>query len=174
MKKIVILLGLAALCFSCSILKNPENIHNSIPIYENQTDIMDGVYFNRPYKNSYDYKTFLEIVNLNGKNVDSIGLSLLDSKHLEVTRYKPLGVEKNIVKGKLKKGTFQIKNKNFFFGIPYLFFFDTEEKTRISVGVLDEIIVQHYQYNYSQFFGNTSEEVHTDYYHYSKTLEVIP
>ncbi len=135
---------------------------------------MDGVYFNHPYKTNFDYKTFLEIVNLKEQNVDSIKLALLGPKQLEVISYKPFGPERYIVKGKLKKGTFQIKSKNFFFGIPYLFFFNSKEKIRISVGNLDEIIVQHYHYKNSQLFGNTSEKTTTDYYYYSKTLDVIP
>ncbi|HET8838554.1 MAG TPA: hypothetical protein VFM82_06110 [Flavobacteriaceae bacterium] len=174
MKKFLLLCSCIVPLASCSVLESPEKIANSIPIYENQTEIMDGVYFNRPYKTNFDYKTFLEIVNLNSQNVDSIGLALVGPKKLEVISYKPFNTEKHIVKGKLKRGTFQIESKNFFFGIPYLFFFNSEEKVRISVGVLDEIIVQHYHYKYSQLFGHTSEETTTDYYYFSKTLEVIP
>lgn len=174
MKKLLLLFICLSIFASCSVIQGPEKIENSIPIYENQPEILDGVYYNRPYKTNWDYKTFLEIINLNNQNVDSIKLALLGPKKLEVISYKPFGTEKHIIKGKLKKGTFQIKNKNFFFGIPYILFFNAEEKVRISVGVLDEIIVQHYHYKYSQLFGNTSEETTTDYYYYSKTLEVIP
>lgn len=174
MKKSFPLFLILIFCVSCSVLQNPEKIDNSIPIIANQTDIINGVYFNHPYVYTYDYKTFSDILGINDHNVDSIGIALLDAKHLEVTSYKPMGISTEIIKGKLKNGTFQIKNKNFFFGIPFLFFFNSEDKIRISVGVLDEIIVQHYHYGYSALFGYESEEEITDYYHYSKTLEVIP
>ena len=174
MKKSILATGCFILLVSCSVVQFPEKINGSIPIYENQTEIMNGVYFNRPYKTNFGYKTFLEIVDLNAQNVDSIGLALLGPKKLKVTCYKPFEAETHIVKGKLKKGTFQIDDKNFFFGIPYLLFFNSKERTRISVGVLDEIIVQHFRYKNSQLFGNNYEETTTDYYYYSKTLDVIP
>lgn len=174
MKKLLILITGAVFCVSCSTLYNPDPIPNTIHIYENQPEIIEGTYFNNPYSYTYDHKTLLDFFKISNHNVDSIQLSLLGPKKLKVITYKALDSDTTFVKGKLKKGYFQIKNKHFFFGIPYLLFFNSKEKIRIGVGVLDEIVVQRYQYEISHFFGHVSEESTTDYYQYSKTLEVIP
>ena len=164
----------AIFCVSCSTLYNPEKIADTIPVYENQPETINGVYFNHPYSYTYDHKTLLDFFKINNHNVDSIRLSLLGQKKLQVISYKALGNDTSFVKGQLKKGYFRIKSKQFFFGVPYLFFFDSEEKIRIGAGVLDEIIVQHYRYENSQLFGNNYEESTTDYYRYSKIMHVVP
>lgn len=159
---------------ACSTLHNPEKIANSIHLYDHQTEILTGTYFNRPYAYNYNYKTLLEILKINEHNVDSIQLELLGPERLQVTTYKPLINEINYVEGKVVGGTFQIKNERHWLGVPFLFFSNSEDKIRLSVGVLDELIVQHFHYSTSWIFGIKNEKIYTDYYRYSKTLDVIP
>jgi hypothetical protein len=172
--KLFLLLISPVFIFSCSSLAYPEKVGNSIPIYENQPEVLDGVYFNEPYSYTYNYKTFLDFLEIEDHNVDSVQVSLVSPERLKVVSYKALQTKTDVVEGKIVNGAFQIKKKKKWFGIPWLIFANSKETIRLSAGVLDEIIVQHYQYGESHFFGKVSKTEITDYYHYSKTLEVIP
>lgn len=174
MKQFFTLIVGCVLCCSCSSLHGPGEIADSIPIYENQPEIINGVYFNEPYSYTYNYKTFLDFLEIEDHNVDSVQVSLINPERMKVVSYKALDTKTNFVEGKLVKGTFQIKKEKGWFGIPYLLFTNSKETLRISVGTLDEIILQHYHYKITQLFGTTTEEETTDYYRYSKTLDVIP
>lgn len=174
MKKIFTLIICCFLCLSCSSLHGPGEIVGSIPIYENQPGIINGTYFNEPYSYTYDYKTFLDFLEIEDHNVDSVRIALVSPERMKVVSYKALDTKTDFVEGKLVNGTFQIKKKKGWFGIPYLLFANSKETVRISVGKLDEIILQRYHYKTFHFFGSTSEEETTDYYKYSKTQDVIP
>lgn len=172
-KNTLLLIGILSL-YGCSSLNQPAKVADSIPLYENQPEVLNGVYFNQPYSYTYDYKTLLDFFEINNHNVDSVQLALVGPERLKVTSYKALGTETNFIEGKVVNGTFEIEKNTFWFGVPFLLFVNSKENIRICAGVMDELIIQHYQYKTGHFFGSTSDEEFTNFYHYSKTLDVIP
>lgn len=169
LKKLTLLAVIAVLCSSCGSTAPEPDIKYTIHVYKDEIQNFQGVYFNEPYEYSYDYKTFLEFLDLGEHNVDSIRIALLDTTRLKIVRYRPLNTETNIIKGTLVNGVFQLKNEKHWFGIPLLLYSRRSEQILIYLGLLDEIIVQHSKSSTGHFFGKVDSESFTDYYHYSKT-----
>lgn len=169
MKKFILIAVIAVLCYACGSTSKKSDLKYAIHVFKDEIQNFQGVYFNEPYKYSYNYKTFLEFLDLGEHNIDSIRIALLDTTRLKIVSYRPLKTETNIIEGTLVNGVFELKNEKHWFGIPLLLYTKSNEQILIHLGLLDEIIVQHSKSSTGHFFGKIDRESFTDYYHYSKT-----
>lgn len=166
---LVILLGFS-LC-SCSTVRSPEAIENSIALYEKNPERLQGIYFNDARQDSHDAVKLLDILEINGHNIKKVELRLLSPTKLQVICHRILSQDVHYVKGKITDGTFQIKHKTGWFGIPFIFFINSESSVRLSVGKTDELIVQYYHYSILKSFGYKDEDQKNYYYYFDETLK---
>ena len=137
-----------------------------VSLYDGQAYLMNGTYFIDPYYHTGEYRELQELFDINKNNpyLEKLKLEFLSDKKLQVTYGNGLGTETKIVKGKLKKGGFQIDRDFFLFGIPSILYSYKDERKLLYLGNDDNLIYQRYYKSAGHFFGLIST---------TKTNEVI-
>lgn len=163
------LLGIASVAMlitSCKSVK--KGVRDSeVYLYKGQESFMNGNYFIEPYANSGNYKSLIDIFDLDeAGNIEMVNFDFISDKKLQITYSDGLTSYTKIVKGKMKNGAFRYVSKTLPLGIPLVLFTYQRRIHHIALGNDDNIIITEYGYSHNHFIltGISENKVENKYY----------
>ena len=151
---------------SCKSVKRGMG-DSEVYLYKGQEAFMNGNYFIKPYANSREFKSLVDIFELNeARNIDMVKFDFISEDKLQITYSDGLNDYSKIVKGKMKNGAFRYVGKTLPIGIPLVLFTYQRRIHHIALGNDDNIVITEYRYsnNHFLFLGISERKVENRYY----------
>jgi hypothetical protein len=157
---------MAIFMLSCKSVKKGVR-DNEVYLYKGQAKFMNGNYFIKPYAHNGNYKSLIDIFELDeASNTEMVNFDFISDEKLEINYSDGLKSYSKIVKGKMKNGAFRYKSKTLPLGIPLILFTYQRRIHHIALGNDDNIIITEYSYsnNHFLFTGMSEKRVENKYY----------